>query len=46
VKHDTGAERLRGWCAETLGIIDYGWFAWILDPDANKIELWEPRKQE
>lgn len=22
---------------------DYGRFAWIYDPDGNKIELWEPR---
>jgi predicted enzyme related to lactoylglutathione lyase len=21
---------------------DYGKFAWVLDPDGNKIELWEP----
>jgi predicted enzyme related to lactoylglutathione lyase len=21
---------------------DYGRFAWIYDPDGNKIELWEP----
>jgi len=21
---------------------DYGRFAWIFDPDGNKIELWEP----
>lgn len=21
---------------------EYGKFAWILDPDGNKIELWEP----
>ncbi len=21
---------------------DYGKFAWILDPERNKIELWEP----
>lgn len=21
---------------------DYGRFAWIVDPDGNKIELWEP----
>lgn len=21
---------------------DYGQFAWIYDPDGNKIELWEP----
>lgn len=23
---------------------DYGRFAWIMDPEGNKIELWEPRK--
>ncbi len=23
---------------------DYGRFAWIFDPDGNKIELWEPPK--
>jgi predicted enzyme related to lactoylglutathione lyase len=22
---------------------DNGLFAWILDPDGNKLELWEPR---
>lgn len=22
---------------------DYGRFAWVFDPDGNKIELWEPR---
>jgi catechol 2,3-dioxygenase-like lactoylglutathione lyase family enzyme len=22
---------------------DYGRFAWIMDPDGNRIELWEPR---
>jgi len=22
---------------------DYGKFGWILDPDGNKIELWEPK---
>jgi predicted enzyme related to lactoylglutathione lyase len=22
---------------------DYGRFAWIFDPDSNKIELWQPR---
>ena len=25
-----------------LQVYDYGKFAWILDPDGNKIELWEP----
>ena len=23
---------------------DYGRFAWIFDPDGNKIELWQPKK--
>jgi predicted enzyme related to lactoylglutathione lyase len=23
---------------------DYGRFAWIFDPEGNKIELWEPAK--
>ena len=23
---------------------DYGRFAWITDPDGNRIELWEPPK--
>jgi predicted enzyme related to lactoylglutathione lyase len=23
---------------------DYGRFAWITDPEGNRIELWEPRK--
>ncbi len=25
---------------------DYGKFAWILDPEGNKIELWEPNDPE
>jgi len=25
---------------------DYGRFAWISDPDGNRIELWEPPKEE
>ncbi len=24
---------------------DYGRFAWIVDPDGNRIELWEPPKK-
>ena len=24
---------------------DYGRFAWIMDPDGNRIELWEPTKK-
>jgi predicted enzyme related to lactoylglutathione lyase len=25
---------------------DYGRFAWIMDPDGNRIELWEPRSSK
>ena len=25
---------------------DYGRFAWIMDPEGNRIELWEPPKRE
>jgi catechol 2,3-dioxygenase-like lactoylglutathione lyase family enzyme len=25
---------------------DYGRFAWIMDPDGNRIELWEPKKKQ
>lgn len=25
---------------------DFGRFAWILDPEGNRIELWEPPKQD
>ena len=25
---------------------DYGRFAWIMDPEGNRIELWEPPKNE
>ena len=25
---------------------DYGRFAWIMDPDGNRIELWEPPKEQ
>ena len=27
-----------------MEVYEYGKFAWILDPDGNKIELWEPKK--
>jgi len=23
---------------------DYGKFGWIMDPEGNRIELWEPKK--
>lgn len=25
-----------------IEVYDYGKFGWILDPDGNKLELWEP----
>ena len=25
-----------------MELFDYGKFAWIIDPEGNKIELWEP----
>jgi len=25
---------------------DYGRFAWIMDPEGNRIEMWEPPKQK
>jgi predicted enzyme related to lactoylglutathione lyase len=21
---------------------EYGWFGWVMDPEGNRIELWEP----
>lgn len=38
-------EVLRGEGVTIVGdieVYDYGKFGWILDPDGNKIELWEP----
>jgi predicted enzyme related to lactoylglutathione lyase len=38
-------ERLRGegvWIAPNREDYDYGRFAWIMDPEGNRIELWEP----
>ena len=32
-------------CVEIIGEIEtypYGKFGWLLDPEGNKIELWEP----
>ena len=32
--------------AEIIGAVedyDYGRFGWFLDPEQNKVELWEPR---
>jgi predicted enzyme related to lactoylglutathione lyase len=27
---------------EKIDESEYGKFAWVLDPDGNKVELWEP----
>jgi len=39
-------DQLRRGGVEILGAedYDYGRFAWVLDPEGNKIELWEPRE--
>ena len=29
-----------------MEVFDYGKFGWILDPEGNKIELWEPVDSE
>lgn len=41
-------DRLRKEGIELVGGIEefpYGRFAWILDPEGNKIELWEPKEE-
>lgn len=38
--------KLKGEWVAVIGEIeeyDYGKFGWILDPEGNKIELWEPK---
>jgi predicted enzyme related to lactoylglutathione lyase len=30
------------WVDPKIEEYDYGKFAWIMDPDGNRIELWEP----
>lgn len=40
-------QQVREGGAEIVGVIekmDYGSFGWFLDPDGNKVELWEPNK--
>jgi predicted enzyme related to lactoylglutathione lyase len=29
-----------------VGEYDYGKFGWIMDPEGNRIELWEPQKEQ
>lgn len=31
------------WVADNTEYYDYGSFGWIMDPEGNKIELWEPK---
>jgi catechol 2,3-dioxygenase-like lactoylglutathione lyase family enzyme len=38
------ALRQEGVAIEKREDADYGRFAWIMDPDGNRIELWEPPK--
>ncbi|RMD71960.1 MAG: VOC family protein [Bacteroidetes bacterium] len=40
-------ERLRQAGVEVLGEekLDYGHFAWVMDPEGTKVELWEPRTE-
>jgi catechol 2,3-dioxygenase-like lactoylglutathione lyase family enzyme len=30
------------WVDDKVGEYEYGKFGWIMDPDGNRIELWEP----
>ena len=43
---DEALAQVREGGAEIVGGIethDDGWFGWFLDPERNKVELWEPR---
>ena len=44
---DRMLEQLRrgGIKIEKVEDYDYGRFAWIMDPEGNRIELWEPREK-
>jgi predicted enzyme related to lactoylglutathione lyase len=33
------------WVADKTEYHDYGSFGWIMDPEGNKIELWEPKDE-
>jgi catechol 2,3-dioxygenase-like lactoylglutathione lyase family enzyme len=46
---DALLEALRGegvWIDPKREDADYGRFAWIMDPEGNRIELWEPPKKK
>ncbi len=44
---DAVVDKLRADGVEILGREDYDYarFAWIMDPEGNRIELWEPAKK-
>ena len=33
------------WVSDKTEYYDYGSFGWIMDPEGNKIELWEPKDE-
>jgi predicted enzyme related to lactoylglutathione lyase len=33
------------WIADKTRYFEYGSFGWIMDPEGNKIELWEPKDE-
>lgn len=42
---DAMLSQLRGAGVQTIGDVEeseYGRFAWVLDPEGNKLELWQP----
>ena len=56
-KSTSDHKRLAAWYRDNLGLALESWvkgpeseengrFAWIMDPDGNKIELWEPRTSD
>jgi predicted enzyme related to lactoylglutathione lyase len=42
------APALQAWCKRHLAVdhkiddSEYGKFAWVIDPEGNKVELWQP----
>ncbi|MEP6682108.1 MAG: VOC family protein [Parafilimonas sp.] len=33
------------WVADKTAYYEYGSFGWIMDPEGNKVELWEPKDE-
>ena len=40
------AIRAAGWPVERVDSSDEGTFAWLMDPEGNRIELWEPAEEK